>query len=332
MLAQTFAQQTARSKTMVQELTPPTPPEGGEILGAFRRHLVGMGKSGNTVSAYCQDVGVFASWVGERYGEGFDLAMFNRSDLQVFFQVQTGELKVSPATWNRRRASLRVFAAWAHGQGLISYDPTDGLQGVEEVALAPRWIDGREYGRVLRALELAIQGARSDAWRVKALRDRAIVLLMAEGGLREGEVSGLDLGDVTLGERKGKVAVRYGKGKKSRAVPVGKVVVDALKAYLNLPNPSPSLKGREQRAVFVGKGGVRLEGRGIQRLVAELGRQAGVADLTPHRLRHYFVKSRLDAGASIIEVAKLSGHSRVETLARYGQPSEADLERVQGIR
>ena len=296
-----------------------------DLLGTFGKDLALQGRSRNTVSAYCRDVGVFASWAGGRYGEEFSLEMLNRMDLQLFFQEQTVKAQVSPATWNRRRASLRVFARWALGEGLISYDPTDGLPVAEGVELAPRWIDGREYGRLLRAVEGAIQGAKTAAWREKGIRDRAIVLLMAEGGLREGEVSGLDLGDVTLGERKGKIMVRYGKGIKSRMIPVCKALVDALRAWLDV-------RGSLEGAFFTGKGGARLEAWGVQRLVAELGRQAGIMDLTPHRLRHYFVKSRLDGGASIIEVAKLTGHSRVETLARYGQPSEADLERVQGIR
>lgn len=322
MLAQTLE----LSETMVQNLTPSPSLKGRELEG-FRSHLALQGKSKNTVDAYVGDLGVYAAWAAEHYGEGFDLAMFNRSDLQVFFQVQTKELGVSPATWNRRRAALRVFGAWAQGLGLISYDPTDGLPKVEEVELAPQWISGREYGKLRDAIAKQAAGARTEAWRVKAIRDLAVVMLMAECGLREGEVSGLNLGDVTMLKIKGEVRVRYGKGNKSRVVPFNKDLVGALKAWLEVRSAQDTTD-----AFFVGKGGMRLETRGIQRMVAEMGLKAGLTDLTPHRLRHYFVKSRLDEKASLIEVATLTGHSRLETLKRYGLPSKADLERVQGIR
>ncbi len=293
---------------------------GGQqnVISAFGKHLALQGKSANTVSAYCQDVGVFAAWVSERYAEPFDMAMFNRSDLQLFYQNQLSQSKISPATWNRRRASLRTFAQWAKVNGLLSYDPTDGLQVAADVELAPRWLDGRDQGRLERALEKNIQGARTEAWRVKAIRDRAIVLLMAKVGLREGEVCALELADLALGDRKGKIAVRFGKGAKSRSVPVNAQALAALRAWLDM-RPAGGT------AVFIGKGGERLQERGVQRFVAELGQQAGIEELTPHRLRHTFAKSLLDAGVKISEVAKLMGHGRLDTTMRYVQPSEGDL-------
>jgi len=310
-----MAAQTLVSRTMVRR---------EKVLGAFRNHLELKGKSKHTVDAYCNDMGVYATWVGQRYGEGFDLAMFNRSDLQVFFREQTKELGVSPATWNRRRAALRVFAAWAQEQGLINYDPTDSLPKVEETELAPQWITGREYGKLRDALTKQIVGAKTMAGKDKAIRDQALIMLMAECGLRESETCALNISDLKLMKNKGEVQVRYGKGNKSRLVPFNKDVVVILKSWIEV-------RGEHDGALFVGKGGDRLGPRGIQRMVAEMGMKAGMTDLRPHRLRHYFVKTRLDENASLIEVAALTGHSRLETLRRYGLPSKADLERVQGI-
>lgn len=298
--------QTLVSETMVQH------------PGDFRQALALQGRSKNTVDAYCQDVAVFATWAARRYSEPFDLAMFNRSDLQTFYQSQINDAKVAPATWNRRRAALRIYARWAIAAGLLSYDPTDGLQLAEEVKLAPRWLDGREMGRLERAVERAITAASTPAQKSKTIRDRAIVLLMAKGGLRESEVCALDLSDLTLGDRKGKVLVRNGKGSKTRTVPVNSQALMALRAWLDV-RPD----GGE--AVFIGKQGERLQERGVQRLVADLGRQAGIEGLTPHRLRHTCAKSLLDSGAKLTEVATILGHGRLETTMRYTTPSEGDL-------
>ena len=294
--------------------------EGEAVLHAFRGWLALRGRSTNTMDSYVGDVGVFMRFAGGRYGEGFDMAMFNRSDLQNFYQQQTLEEKVSPATWNRRRASLRVFAAYAQEAGLLSYDPTDGLPMAESVELAPQWLEGRELGKLERAVERAITAARTPAQRAQAVRNRAVVLVMAKCGLREGEVCGLELGDVVLGERKGKISIRYGKGNKSRVAPANSQVVAALRQWLAMrPTTGP------ENAVFVGKGGERLQARGIQRLVAELGRQAGVEGLTPHRLRHSCAKALLNSGAQLTEVAKLLGHAGLNTTMRYVLPSDGDL-------
>lgn len=290
----------------------------GCVVDDFAAWL-GERKAARTAEAYRQDVGAFAVWAAGRYDEVFELAMFNRSDLRLFAEEQM--VVVAPASWNRRRAALRVFAQWAMGCGLLSYDPSDVLPVVEQVDLAPRWLDGREIGKVERALERAIQGAGSEAALGKALRDRAITLLMLKGGLREGEVCALASGDLVLGERKGRVTIRLGKGGKMRVVPLNFQVVGAIRAYMNHV-------GEVSGAVFVGKGGVRLQERGVQRLVAELGRLAGVEGLTPHRLRHSCAKCLLDAGAQLTEVAKLLGHSRLDTTMRYVQPSALDLERA----
>ena len=290
----------------------------GDVVGSFGQFLGLKGRAVNTVAGYVQDVGVYASWVEGRYGEGFDLAMVNRTDLQGFWRDQVEVARVSAATWNRRRAALRVFARWAQDAGLLSYDPTDGLPAAEAVELAPRWLDGREMGRLERAMERGIQGARTEAARVKMVRDRCILLLLAKCGLREGELCALDLADLDLGERKGRLAVRFSKGNKSRVVPVNSQALGALRAWLEV-------RPVGGEAVFVGKGGVRLQERGVQRLAAELGRQAGIMDLTPHRLRHTCGKALVDAGVQLTVVAKLLGHSRLDTTMRYTTPSEQDL-------
>ena len=326
MLAQTLTQssavaQGAQSGTMVQQ----------DMIGAFGESLLLKGKGERTTSAYAGDVRVYVKWVSERYGGEFDLEMINRSDLRLFYQHQTAQERVSPATWNRRRASLRVFAQWAQGQGLLSYDPTDGLPKVEEIQLAPHWLDGIEAGRLESVLG-TMKGDPTEAKRVKAVRDRAVVLLMLKAGLREGEVCQLTPGDLNIMPRKGTATIHYGKGNKSRGVPLNKETREALQAWLDVrgsltqPCVQGALsQGERETALFLGKGGVRLQERGIQRLVEDLGRIAKIDGLTPHRLRHTCAKNLLDAGTKLTEVAKILGHGRLDTTMRYTTPSEGDL-------
>ena len=57
-------------------------------------------------------------------------------------------------------------------------------------------------------------------------------------------------------------------------------------------------------------------------------RRAGLEGVTPHTLRHSFARQLLDAGASLVDVAALLGHQKIETTAIHTQPHPRDLERA----
>jgi integrase/recombinase XerC len=77
--------------------------------------------------------------------------------------------------------------------------------------------------------------------------------------------------------------------------------------------------------LFVGQVGEAIQPRLVQRVVQRYAESAEIEDLTPHVLRHTFARSLLDSGATPFEVAKLLGHSSLDSTARYAQPSEEDL-------
>jgi integrase/recombinase XerC len=97
--------------------------------------------------------------------------------------------------------------------------------------------------------------------------------------------------------------VRYGKGGKTRRVPLN---IEARKALADFPLP------------------VGLSERRVQEAIAELGRRAGL-EVTPHTLRHTFAKNLMDARQDITRVAALMGHANLNTTRIYTAPGERDL-------
>ena len=263
----------------------------------FMSYLQESGRSARTVDSYLQDVRQFASWFFDVNGQEFEPALITGVDLRAWRERSLNE--VAAATWNRRRISLSVFCEFAVSIGWLSYNPFSGVERADQV-------------------ELAVNGARTDAWKSQALRDQAIILLMVQAGLREGEVCALDVQDVEINERSGRVTIRRGKGDKRRQVPLNAEVRRAVKAWLED-------SGRVAGALFVSKHGSRLGVRSVQRMVSELARRAGV-EATPHSLRHSFAKRLLDEQTPLTVVSKLLGHSRLETTARYVQPGWSDFE------
>lgn len=294
----------------------------GAWLSQFEEHVRASGSSERTIRAYGQDVRSFARWFRSVNGVELEPGLVTGVDLRAWRQHCLEVEKASPATWNRRRISMRVFTKWALGVGLVAYDPFQGVMAAEVVELAPRWLQPGDLAKIFRRLEQEINGARPGVWRQQAVRDQAMVALMALAGLREGEVVSLEVGDVFIGERSGKVVVRLGKGGKRREVPLNKEVRRALGMWLEVRgNDGPS-------ALFTGcDSHGRVTTRTVQRRVAEAGRLAGVS-LTPHDLRHTFAKRALDKGAPLTVVSRLLGHSRLETTARYVQPGWADFEQA----
>jgi site-specific recombinase XerD len=68
--------------------------------------------------------------------------------------------------------------------------------------------------------------------------------------------------------------------------------------------------------------------RAVELLVGKYARLAGLEGVTPRTLRHSFGKHVLDAGEDLVTVARLLGHERLETTARYTTPSHRDLEQA----
>ena len=183
-----------------------------------------------------------------------------------------------------------------------------------------------------RLLDAAAPGAAGAALTGAAtepaeLRDRALLELLYGTGARISEAVGLDVDDLDLGrDRDTPGAVRLaGKGGKQRVVPVGSYARAALDAYLALGRPSLAGLPRATRrhsegiggAVFLNARGGRLTRQGAWMVLRAAAGRAGLADVSPHTLRHSFATHLLDGGADVRVVQELLGHASVTTTQVY---------------
>lgn len=186
---------------------------------------------------------------------------------------------------------------------------------------APRSLSVEEQKRFLRAVERSLES-----------RDKALALLLFYGGLRIGELYKLDVEDVALSARKGRVVVRSGKGDSYREVVLNSEVREALSGWLD--ERKGSLINEEQSALFLSRRGGRLSTRAVDLIVRKLGEEANLdRPLSAHALRHTCVTNLVRAGADLVLVAEIAGHKRLETTRRYSLPSADDREAaMEGIR
>ena len=158
--------------------------------------------------------------------------------------------------------------------------------------------------------------------RFTGVRNKMIVRVMCDTGLRLQEVCGLYTTDVDLTE--GFLLVRHGKGQKERSVPFGKKTRAALWQYL---------KQRERHArpqhkeLFITTSGAPLKGRSVQIMFKRLRKRVKFEDirLSPHTLRHSFALAYIENGGDPFSLQKILGHTTQTMTAKYVNMAKSNV-------
>ena len=271
-----------------------------EFLGA----LALEGRSPHSIGAYRRDLeALLAALPGP-------LDQVRPSDLRDCFrrQQQAGR---SPSSINRAIAAVRSFCRFLFEEGQLETNPAQALRSIRlGPPLAPKHLTVEEVQCFLSLPDTATPTGR---------RDRAILMLLYNTGLRVGEFCALNRDDVNLpAEGWGALQV-VGKGRRLHRLPINRPAADALLAYL-------ADRDDVEPALFLNRSGERFSVRGIALLVNRYLRGAGVTDRSgPHLLRHTFATHALRARPNLRAVQELLGHSSVTTTQRYTHMSTEDL-------
>lgn len=154
-------------------------------------------------------------------------------------------------------------------------------------------------------------------------RDKALVLVMAGGGLRVGEVEHLDCTDLREVDGGPILWVREGKGRKDRLVPIREEVKVAIHRYLledgrTESDPGPLFLAQDRGVEAATRQTQRLSDDGIRRVLRRLVLRAAVAKrITPHALRHTFGMAFQRHGKDMNLTAKVLGHKTLAPTMRY---------------
>lgn len=330
-----------------------------ESIKAYLQTLEARAVAPATVKATRADLIQFVGWWEQTYQRPFRLAYLHDRDLRAWKVTRQRDDGVAPATINRALSTLRQWCTWAVAQHLVTTNPTTAVDAVPHDPLAPRSLPDAAVDALLRA-------AHSTHDHTVRLRDEALLALLVYAGLRSQEVCDVQLRDLDLAG--GTVTVRNGKGGKARRVPLhpdaqGLLThyLDALRCPTGLP---PVGSDQEREALFVGIQAtvvgqplrLGLSTRLIRHRLAVLGQMAAthlredaqhepnlehraqlvllahqLETVSPHMLRHSLARRLLNRGASLVEIQRILGHSRLSTTGIYLTPSEDDLQAAIGL-
>jgi len=278
-------------------------------INRFLNHLRDERRlSAHTISAYRRDLEKFTDFLTRR--EITTLRQLVIAQARMF-PAQLNQSGLSSRSIQRALSAVRTLYRYLLRESKVAINPflTARDVGHRQAVTAPR--AERRLPPTLSIEEIA-QLVTIDPRTDLDRRDRAILELFYSSGLRLAELSGLDLGDLDLGDAVVRV---MGKGAKTRIVPIGGYAREAVLAWLNV---RPACARESEQALFVNRSGTRLGARAIQQRVAVWAQRQGLGRrVHPHMLRHSFASHVLESSSDLRAVQELLGHADISTTQVY---------------
>ena len=217
---------------------------------------------------------------------------------------------LSPSTLSGYDRALRSFCTWLHRRGYLGINP---MATLPKPRVRPQELPTFSQ-EDLQAILSAAQAGRCP------MRDRALLYLLLDTGVRIGEATGLTLPDIAWKENLLNVDGKTGR----RPVPFGRHSKRALRTYLAQERRAIS---HHIRSVFLTRSGTPLSNGGAIDHVRQIAIRAGVKGkkLGPHTFRHTFALEYIRAGGDAFTLQRILGHSSLEMTRRYVNLAKEDL-------
>ncbi|CAG0962156.1 Tyrosine recombinase XerC [Anaerolineae bacterium] len=201
---------------------------------------------------------------------------------------------ISPFTVDGIYRSCRTFFVFCAREDFLQINPMERVRHIKlPQRLVPRLSEDQVYQLIKEVEKTKLPK-----------RNLAMILLLADSGLRRSEMLNLAVDDVHLDE--GYVRV-VGKGNKQREVPIGKAARKAIRIWLKARPYSKT------QSVFVNSDGTPFRKNGLGSLFRRLRKYLGLKRLYPHLLRHTFAKMYLRRSHDHKALQNVLGHSRSST-------------------
>lgn len=281
------------------------------VQGFFENHLPTERNAGrNTVLAYRDALKLFfrfASTRLRRNPEQLDHAALDVAVVRSFLEHLERKRGSGPSTRNHRLAAIKAFARYIAS---VAPEHMERCRRIREMPLARTehvevsYLDEDEMARVVKATNAS-----------PSLRDRALVLMLYNAGLRVQELVDLNVGDVRFDPIPHVVII--GKGRRQRTCPLWSRTIRAIRAWLEQRGACD-----QHAPLFLNARGDRLSRSGVTDILRRLVVRAKITArhakaVSPHVLRHTTAMHLLLAGVDITTIAAWLGHAQLSTTHGY---------------
>ena len=224
-------------------------------------------------------------------------------DLRRYLSDYKNQTNVSKVTVDNIRRVLSSFFSWLEDEDYILKNPVRRIHKIKTKKVVKEVLSDENF-EILR-----------DS--CTNIRDLAMIELFASTGIRVGELVNLNIDDVLFNERE---CIVLGKGDSERIV-----YFDA-KTKIHLQKYLESRKDHNP-ALFVSfkKPYKRLGINGVERRIRELGHEANIKKVHPHKFRRTMATHAIDKGMPIEQVQKLLGHVQIDTTMQYAMVNQSNV-------
>lgn len=228
---------------------------------------------------------------------GKPVRLIDANDIRRCLSWALTERKVTPTTVNNERRVLSSFFQWLENEDIIRKSPVKRTKALKEEKADKKPFTDEDVAKMRESC--------------KSVRDKAIFELLLSSGMRVSELCGLDRDGIDLIGRECDV---LGKGNKRRTCYFSAAAKLYLARYLATRND-------DEPALFVSKARPhnRLSTNGVEVMMRNLGKRAGISNVHPHRFRRTFATNNLRRGMRLEEIQQLLGHSNMDTTLIYAK-------------
>jgi len=281
------------------------------LLTSWTLALEAENKSRHTLESYRTSAVMFARWLQDN-SHADDVLTITTEQIRSWLAHLSATRSASTA--KARYVGVRLFINWCLAEGELDTDPMANVKRptVPEVAAEMLTPD-----QVRSLVDTCSTNSLTD------LRDRAILMLFADTGMRLNTLSGITLDALDLSERVVTVTV---KGRRTIVVPYGANVARALDRYMRARRRTRAADARWLWVSMTSADG-RLTGVGIHRMLQRRGARVGLPGLHAHMFRHTFADAWLRAGGEETDLMEIAGWRSRAMLSRYGAARRADRAR-----
>lgn len=262
-----------------------------EVTTEYLLSCEANGLSLKTIKWYRSLLGSFAAWQPD-----IEAAAITTHQMRVYIIHLRQRLAINSVA--DHVTALHAFWAWYSREYQVT-NPMHNIKRAKRAAPEPRSISAKDFMKLF-------QSTRDDD---AGIRDRALLAFLADTGARLGGVVTLTKDRLYINEG---YALLTEKGDKTRRVPFTSYTARLLHLWLGI---------RQSKSDYVFtsvKTGEPLTDSGVSQMIKRLKRRAGVAGrANPHSFRHNFAREYLKAGGDVVTLARLMGHSDVNTTAAY---------------
>ncbi|HLZ22496.1 MAG TPA: tyrosine recombinase [Ktedonobacterales bacterium] len=273
------------------------------VLGSERK------SSANTLGAYRTDLRQLIDYLLQRgVTQWQDVTPAMIAD----FMLHLRQRSYRTTSIARKVAALKSFFHYLQATHAIERDPSEKLQAPKVEKYLPHALEPEEVERLFAAVNPAAGTGQ---------RDLAMLHTIYSTGMRVTELVSLNIAHLDLARGHVRCA---GRTRRERVLPLSLAAQSALGTYLDTTRRG-LLRQEDELALFLNHHGQRLTRQGFWLIIKSYARAAGIADITPHTLRHSFALDMLGRGMELRSVQELLGHANISTTHIYRQVQRAQL-------